>query len=105
MAAQNYLSANMQFVSSTAGPIALPLMRRITAIKYFTNGSLNSSAAILSGTIGGGPNSTGSQIWFENTTTAGHVTDLLSIFDPDGVTVSIGGGASIWIYSTISRGV
>lgn len=101
--AANYNSSNVQVVTSTAGPVNLPLMKRITAIKYFatyTSSAGPSSAAILANS----GNSTGNQIWFENQAT-GHVTDLLSIYDPDGITVSLGGGAALFIYSTISRGV
>ena len=101
----NYLSGNVQYVGSTGGSIALPTIKRVTAIKYFSNGSLNSSAAILAGTINGAPASSSHKLWFENTTTAGHVTDLLSIYDPDGLTVSLGGGAEVYIYCTVSLGV
>lgn len=95
----NYKSNNVQVVTSTAAPVTLPLTKRITAIKYF--GGVNSSAAILAGV-----STTGNQIWFENKTgVATNVTDLLSIYDSDGVTVSLGGGAVLFIYDTISRGV
>lgn len=96
-----YNSGNVWVISSTAGPVSIPVLKRITAIKYFAG--VNSSAALLAGS----GSSTGAQLWFENSTGTGgtHVTDLLSIYDSDGFTVSLGGGAFIFIYATISRGV
>lgn len=101
----NYFSSSVQFVSSTAAPVVLPLMKWITGIKYFPGSSagyvgVNSSAAILSGA----GSSTGMQLWLENSQGPGHVTDMLSIYDPDGVTVSLGGGATVFIYGRVSRG-
>lgn len=94
----NYYSANVQYVGSTAAPTNLPLVKRITAVKYFPG--TNSSAAILSGS----GNSTGNQLWFENAVSGANIVDLLSIYSPNGVTVSLGGGAQILIYGTVSPG-
>jgi hypothetical protein len=99
-----YQSANVTVVNS-AGVTNLPGVKRITAVKYFatypaSSANIASSAAILAGAGG----STGNQIWFENQT-SGAVVDLLTIYDTDGVTVSLGGTAVLFIYGTISRGV
>jgi hypothetical protein len=96
----SYTAGSVYIISSSAAqaPVNLPHVKSIWAVKFFSG--VSSTAAALSSTaaiLEGGGNSTGAQMWFDNRT-GGPYVDLLNMYQADGITVSVTGGASVWIY-------
>lgn len=100
----NYTVGSVYVVTSSAAqaPVGLPHVKSIMAIKYVTNLSSTAAGPSSAALLSNGNSSTGGQLWFDNRI-GGPFLDLLSIYDPQGVSVSLTGGGSIWIYSKVDR--
>lgn len=85
----NHREANVIFVDTSA---AFPEIKDIVGIKYIGAGG-------SSITIKGAADSSGSNLYFENST--GNVFDEIKIRDQEGIYVTVAGTASCYIYTRV----
>ena len=97
----NYTVGNVYVITSSAAqaPVNLPHVKRISAIKYFSGISSTAAASSTAAILSKGFTSTGASLWYDNRA-GGPFLDLLAIYDGDGVTVSVSGGVSLYLYSS-----